>query len=85
MIPAVSLMRLIAVLLTGGAVAAGYLQESRRLQVIRRLSGDKARAYYESGRARGEGAMWAITIALAVAAAVTTLRGLPFLGAGSGL
>lgn len=85
MIPAVPLIRLIVLLLTGGAVVAGYLQESRRLQVIRRLSSDKARAYYESGRARGEGAMWAITIALAIAAAVTTLRGLPFFGAGNGL
>lgn len=84
MIPVVPLLRLIVVLLAGGAVLAGYLQESRRLQVIRRLSGDKARAYYESGRARGEGAMWAITIALAIAAAVTTLRGVPFLEAGNG-
>ena len=52
----------------GVAAGAGYLQEGRRLEVIRRLTGDKARDYYEAGRARGEGAMWVITVVLVIAA-----------------
>lgn len=79
MIAGVPLIRLMVVLLAGVAVVAGYIHESRRLQVIRQLTGDKARDYYEAGRARGEGMMWAITLALVVAAAVFAFADLAFL------
>lgn len=68
MMQVVPLVRLVVVLLAGVAAGAGYLQEGRRLEVIRRLTGDKARDYYEAGRARGEGAMWVITVVLVIAA-----------------
>jgi hypothetical protein len=74
----VSLVRLVVVLVAGVAAVAGYLQEGRRLEAIRRLPGEQARDYYEAGRARGEGAMWVITVVLVIAAVVMTFKdGLP--------
>jgi hypothetical protein len=70
----VQLIRLIVIALAGVAAVAGYIHEARRLQVVQQLPGDQARAYYESGRARGERLMWLVTAALA-AAAVAALLG----------
>jgi len=50
-----------------GAVAQ-WLQERRRLDVIKGLSGRQARDYYERTRERGERFMIAVTAVLALAA-----------------
>ena len=49
-----------------GAVAQ-WLQERRRLDVIKGLSGRQARDYYEATRERGERFMIAVTAVLALA------------------
>jgi hypothetical protein len=72
------LVRLAIVVIATLAVSGSYFQEMRRLSVIKRMPGDKARAYYEATRERDERLLAGITIALAVmavAAAVYVLVG----------
>ena len=69
------LFRLALVIAATLAVAGRYLQELHRLSVIKRLPGERARAYYERTRDRRERFLAVLTVAmavLAVAAAVYT-------------
>lgn len=65
---------MLVVAVAGIAVIVGYIQEGRRLEVIRKLPGDKARDYYEAGRARNERVMWVVALALLIAAAIVVFR-----------
>jgi hypothetical protein len=54
---------------------ARYLQETRRLSIIKRLPGPQARDYYERTREHGErflAGLAAVLVALAIAAVVYT-------------
>ena len=62
------LLRLIVVVITTLAMTGSYLQELRRLGVIRRLPGDRARAYYEATRQRDERFLAAVAAVLALMA-----------------
>jgi hypothetical protein len=62
------LFRLIIVVLATLAVTGRYLQEVRRLSVIRRLPGKEARAYYERTRDRSERFLTIFTAGMAVLA-----------------
>jgi hypothetical protein len=62
------LVRLAIVVIATLVVTGSYLQEMRRLSVIKRLPGDKARAYYEATRQRDERLLTVVTVALAVMA-----------------
>jgi hypothetical protein len=62
------LVRLAIVIIATLAVSGSYFNEMRRLSVIRRLPGDKARVYYEATRERDERLLTGITVALAVMA-----------------
>lgn len=68
------MVRLIVVALSGIATMAGYLQEGRRLQIIQRLPGDRARDLYEAKRNRDERLMWLVAILLAAGAVAATVR-----------
>ncbi|MBC8132003.1 MAG: hypothetical protein H7X95_03405 [Deltaproteobacteria bacterium] len=70
----VQLIRLIVFVVAGAVGVAGYFYEGRRLQVIRQLSGEKARSYYEAGRTRDERMLIVFTVALALAAVATFVR-----------
>jgi hypothetical protein len=62
------IMRLALVVLVTLSVAGSYFNEMRRLSVIKRLPGDKARAYYEATRHRDERLLTGVTLALLVMA-----------------
>jgi hypothetical protein len=62
------LLRLLIVVAATLVVTGSYLNELRRLSVIKRLPGDKARAYYEATRERDERLLTAITAVLALMA-----------------
>lgn len=62
------LVRLAIVIIATLAVSGSYFNEMRRLSVIKRLPGDKARVYYEATRERDERLLTGITVALAVMA-----------------
>ncbi|MES1205375.1 MAG: hypothetical protein ABUS79_05510 [Pseudomonadota bacterium] len=68
------LIRLFAVAVACALGVVGYVQERRRLDVIQRLPGEKARDYYEAARTRNDRVMWALAITLALAAAVAVVR-----------
>jgi hypothetical protein len=65
------LVRLAIVIVATLAVTGSYLQEMRRLSVIKRLPGEKARIYYEATRERDERLLTGITVALALMAAAS--------------
>jgi hypothetical protein len=67
------LIRLAIVVIATLAVSGSYFQEMRRLSVIKRMPGDKARAYYEATRERDERLLTGITIALAVMAVASAV------------
>jgi len=62
------LFRLVLVIAATLAVVARYVQETHRLSVIKRLPGDRARAYYERTRHNSERFLTVLTALLAVAA-----------------
>jgi hypothetical protein len=62
------LIRLIVVIVATLAVTGSYLQEARRLSLIKRMPGDKARAFYEATRERDERLLTAVTVVLAAMA-----------------
>jgi hypothetical protein len=63
-------LRVILFLAAGASAVAQFLQERHRLKVISELPGPRARDYYERSRARDEGFLIALTLALVVAAGV---------------
>jgi hypothetical protein len=67
------LFRLILVIGATLAMVARYLQETHRLSVIKRLPGDRARAYYERNRDRSERFLTVLTVVLAAAALFATV------------
>jgi hypothetical protein len=62
------LVRLAIVIVATLAVAGTYLQEVRRLSIIRGMPGDKARRYYEATRERDERMLTWVTVILALMA-----------------
>ena len=70
------LVRLAIVIVATLAVTGSYLQEVRRLSVIKRLPGAKARVYYETTRERDERLLTGITVALAVMAVASAVYAL---------
>jgi len=66
----VQLIRLLVVAAAGVLAVIGYIQEGRRLEHIRQLSGHQARDFYEAGRARNERVMWLIAVAAVATAGV---------------
>ena len=62
------LIRLAVVIVATLAVTGTYLQEAHRLSVIKKLPGDKARAYYEATRERDERMLTVVTAVLALMA-----------------
>jgi hypothetical protein len=70
------LVRLAIVIIATLAVTGSYLQELRRLSVIKRLPGNEARAYYEATRERDERLLTGIAIALAVMALTVGINAL---------
>jgi hypothetical protein len=62
------LFRLVLVIAATLAVVGQYLQETRRLSVIRRMSGADGRRYYEATRERSERMLTVVTALLAVLA-----------------
>lgn len=66
------LVKLALVALSALAVAGHYWQQARRLTIIRGLSGQQARAYYEATRERGE-RMMTLLAAFFAASAVGAL------------
>ncbi len=73
------LIRIILVVAAGLASVGQFLQERRRLEIVKRLPGREARDYYEAKRERSERFMIVVTALLVVAAAgsliVTLTRG----------
>lgn len=67
------LFRLVLVIAATLAVVARYVQETHRLSVIKRLPGDKARAYYERTRHNSERFLTFLTAFLAVGAVVAAV------------
>ena len=62
-------MPLLRILLIAAAAlvsVAGFLQERRRLEIIKGLPGRQARDYYEANRERGERFMIVVTSVLAL-------------------
>jgi hypothetical protein len=74
----VQLVRLIVVAIAGVAAAAGYIQEGRRLQIIKQMPGDKARDFYEGVRSRNERVMWLVAMLLAAGAVAAVVKELAF-------
>ena len=72
------LVRLIVVAIAGVAALAGYIQEGRRLQIIKQMSGDKARDFYEAVRTRDERIMWLVAGLLAAGAVAAVVKELAF-------
>jgi hypothetical protein len=66
----VSIFRIVVVVAACASAIAQFLQERRRLDVIKGLPGREARDYYEATRERGERFMLALTLLLALAAAI---------------
>ncbi len=62
------LIRLAVVIVATLAVTGSYLQEARRLSLIKRMPGDKARVFYEATRERDERLLTAVTVVLAAMA-----------------
>jgi hypothetical protein len=60
------ILRILLIAAAALASVAGFLQERRRLEVIKGLPGRKARDYYEATRERGERFMIAVTTVLAL-------------------
>jgi len=75
----VPLLRIILVVAAGLGAVGQFLQERRRLEVVKRLPGREARDYYEATRERSERFMIVVTALLVVAAVgsivVTLARG----------
>jgi hypothetical protein len=67
------LFRLLIVVLATLAVTGRYLQEVHRLSVIKRLPGDKARAYYERTRERSERFLAVLTGGMALLAVASVV------------
>jgi uncharacterized membrane protein len=62
------LFRLVLVIAATLVAVTRYLQETHRLSVIKRLPGEKARAYYERTRDRSETFLTVLTAILGVLA-----------------
>ena len=62
------LLRLLLVIATTAAVVGSYFQEMHRLALIKRMPGDRARAYYEATRERSERLLAGVTVGLALGA-----------------
>lgn len=70
-------MQLLKVLILAAAMlaAAGqYLQETRRLAIIKRMSGPDGRAYYERTRQRSEKLLLVVAIVLGLVATAVALH-----------
>ena len=67
-----NVFRLVLVLAASAAAVAQWLQERRRLDVIKGMSGRQGRDYYEATRERGERFMLVVTVVFALGA-VTAL------------
>ena len=65
----VPILRILLIAAAALGAVAQFLQERRRLEVIKGLSGRQARDYYEATRERGERFMIAVTVVLALAGA----------------
>jgi hypothetical protein len=63
----VPILRILLIAAAALGAVAQWLQERRRLDVIKGLSGRQARDYYEATRERGERFMIAVTAVLALA------------------
>jgi hypothetical protein len=63
----VPILRILLIAAAALASVAGFLQERRRLEVIKGLPGPRARDYYEANRERGERFMIVVTSVLALA------------------
>jgi hypothetical protein len=74
----VQLVRLIVVAIAGVAVLAGYIQEGRRLQIIKQMPGAKARDFYEAVRTRDERIMWLLAVLLLAGAVAAVVKELAF-------
>lgn len=68
------LIRLLAVAVACVVGVIGYIQEGRRLEVIRQLPGARARDYYEAIRTRNDRMMWVVALVLAVGAAFAVVH-----------
>jgi|tagenome__1003787_1003787.scaffolds.fasta_scaffold20625069_2 hypothetical protein len=62
------LIRLAVVIVATLAVTGSYLQEARRLSLIKNMPGEKARAFYEATRERDERLLTVVTVVLAAMA-----------------
>ena len=62
------LVRIILVLAASLGALGQFLQERRRLEIVKRLPGREARDYYEATRERSERFMTFVTALLVVAA-----------------
>jgi hypothetical protein len=62
------LFRFVIVIAATLVVVGRYLQELHRLAAIKRMPGEKARAYFESTRERSERVLTVLTVALAALA-----------------
>ena len=60
------ILRILLIAAAALASVAGFLQEGRRLEIIKGLPGPKARDYYEANRERGERFMIVVTSVLAL-------------------
>jgi hypothetical protein len=65
----VPIFRLVLILAASAGAIAQFLQERHRLNVIKGLSGRKAREYYEARRERGEKFMLVVTTTFVLGAA----------------
>lgn len=63
------IFRLVLVLAAVAGAVAQFLQERRRLNVIKGLPGRQARDYYEARRERGERFMLVVTLTFVLGAA----------------
>jgi hypothetical protein len=69
----VPILRILLIAAAALGAVAQFLQERRRLEVIKGLSGRQARDYYEATRERGERFMIAVTVVLALAGAAALI------------
>jgi hypothetical protein len=69
----VPILRILLIVAAALGAVAQFLQERRRLEVIKTLPGRKARDYYEATRERGERFMIGVTIVLALAGATALI------------
>ena len=67
------ILRILLIVAASLGAVAQFLQERRRLEVIKGLSGRQARDYYEATRERGERFMIVVTVVLALAGAAALI------------